>query len=77
MQHFEITYYALTTPLTYACTTIREATEAIYNLATTDPTLISLSEIDNIIRVLVEMKYGSTLKLTQDRLTIRWLEGEV
>ncbi len=77
MKHFEITYYALNTPFTYACTTVKEAADALFNLATVDPTLMSLSEIDDLIRVLVDMKFGSTLTYEQCRLYIKLVDGEI
>lgn len=76
MKHFEITYYALNTPLTYACTTIKEATDALCNIITIDPKAFS-GNIDELIHILVNMKYGCHLKHTQNRLSIKYVEGEV
>lgn len=75
MKHFEISILLGSTRFTYFCTTVFEAIMALSDLNCT----IGLSSYDSdkYIEILMNMKNGNTIKHIANKLTIKYVEGEV
>lgn len=75
MKHFEIIVDNGRCPLTYKCTTAAEAFECITTL-TSWASHIRIDE-DEIMRILINMKFNGHRMYKQHGFTISYEEGEV
>jgi hypothetical protein len=77
MKHFEITYHVFTHRFVCVCSSVYEASQILYDLATYDPNVFDVSRIDEFVQILVNMKNGKILSHSTHKITIKYLEGEV
>lgn len=77
MKHFEIAYRILRTTFTYECTTAAEALDALMEIMATDTAAAPSANADEYMKILVDMKFGSTRAHEHGRVRVAYVDGEV